>query len=72
MSETKTPETKTSAPWWIIGAAVGLAAATYLATRRAKSNAKMWDADDVLAWCDTAANRLDDILKTDATARQSA
>lgn len=72
MSEKKTPETTSSAPWWIIGAAVGVAAATFLATRRAKVRAKLWEADDVLAWCDRAADRLDDILSTDSAAKQSA
>jgi len=53
------------ASWWVIGAAIGVAAATYLVSRRIKQGPKIWDADDLVAWCDRAAGRLDDILTTD-------
>ena len=49
------------AAWIVAGAAVGIAAFTYL-TRRAKAGKPVWDPNSILDACERAAARLDEIL----------
>lgn len=60
------------AGWWILGAAVGIAAAGFLATRRAKATNHEWSADELVDWCEKAADKLDDMLGADAPQARTA
>ncbi len=62
MRSTKNSKCNQAAGWWILGAAVGVAAAGYLATRRAKLASHEWSADELVDWCEKAADKLDDLL----------
>lgn len=72
MKELESKETRSTAAFWIIGAAIGLTAAAILASRRAKGAPALVDADSVVDWCAKAADRLDEILLTSDRQAQSA
>ncbi len=58
------------AAWIVAGAAVGVAAITYL-SRRAKAGKPSWDAGSVLKACDRAAAKLDEILLGDSSFKEA-
>lgn len=55
--------------WIVAGAALGLAAAALLAHR--KTQKALWDTDSVLNACDRAAEKLEEVLRNEAPARQA-